>query len=115
MPNSTTGGVSYEPGREPADWAGPGIPPEPVPEPPPARAPKSDHVEYAADALGVPAEDAEQMTKAELVELAQAGPTPDGPGTTPDPDSTPEPNSAASSDPADAPAPRPRPRPAKAE
>lgn len=107
MPNSTTGGVSYEPGREPADWAGPGIPPVPVPEPPPARAPKSDHVEYAADALGVPAEDAEQMTKAELVELAQSGPTPD--------DSTPEPNSAGSSDPADAPAPRPRPRPAKAE
>lgn len=107
MPNSTTGGVSYEPGREPADWAGPGIPPEPVPEPPPARAPKSDHVEYAAGALGVPAEDAEQMTKAELVELAQSSPTPD--------DSTPEPNSGASSDPADAPAPRPRPRPAKAD
>lgn len=109
MPNSTTGGPSYEPGREPEDWSAPGIPPEPepVPEPPAARAPKSDHVEYAADTLGVPAEDAEQMTKAELVELAQSGPTPD--------DSTPEPNSAASSDPADAPAPRPRPRPAKAD
>ena len=74
MPSTTTGGPSYEPGREPEDWSGPGIPPEPVPEPPSARAPKAEHVEYAAAQLDVTAEEAGQMTKAELVELAHGGP-----------------------------------------
>ena len=42
-----------------------------LPPPPPASAPKDAHVSYAADALGVPAAEAEQMKKADLVELAR--------------------------------------------
>lgn len=42
-----------------------------LPPPPPASAPKAEHVEYVADALGVPAEEAEAMKKADLVQLAR--------------------------------------------
>lgn len=45
--------------------------PEPLPPPPPASALKAEHVEYAAEALGIPAEEAESMTKPELVDLAK--------------------------------------------
>lgn len=90
MPKSTSGGVSFEPGHEP-----PGVPagepvdravaeeatattvapaePAAAAEPPPASAPKADHVDHAVDALGVPREEAESMTKPDLVELARAG------------------------------------------
>ena len=43
-----------------------------LPPPPPASAPKAEHVAYVASATGVPAEEAEQMKKADLVELARA-------------------------------------------
>ena len=82
MPKSTSGGVSFEPGHEP-----PGVPAgEPVDRAvaeeatattvapaEPASAPKADHVDHAVDALGVPREEAESMTKPDLVELARAG------------------------------------------
>jgi hypothetical protein len=44
---------------------------EAQPPPPPASAPKAEHVSYATDALGVPPEQAESMTKAELAAAAQ--------------------------------------------
>jgi hypothetical protein len=40
------------------------------PEPPPASAPKAEHVSYVTETLGVPAEQAESMTKAELQQVA---------------------------------------------
>jgi hypothetical protein len=42
-----------------------------APPPPPASAPKAEHVSYATDTLGLPAEEAEAMTKAELAAAAQ--------------------------------------------
>lgn len=74
------GEVGYMPAPGPAEAA-----PEPVaaveaapepadpdpPVPPPASALKAEHAAYAAAALGVPAEEAESMTKPELVELAK--------------------------------------------
>lgn len=69
MPNITHAGVWYEPGHEPPGW----VPPEPeLPSPPPASAPKADHVEYAVAALDVPADEAEAMKKADLVDLARS-------------------------------------------
>ncbi len=93
VPNATTGGPSYEPGREPDGYtapsepdaagqapAGTGVPPGdsgasegvsgPQPDPPPVKAPKADWVEHAA-AVGIPAAEAEQMTKADLVETVK--------------------------------------------
>ena len=49
------------------------VPAVPAP-PPPVSAPKADHVAYAAEALGVPAEEAEAMTKADLVDLTRSAP-----------------------------------------
>lgn len=96
--STVTSGASHDPGREPDGWPVPGEPepveaaagpaaaaeaaPEPEtapapadpgepPAPPPASALKAEHVEYAAAALGVPPEEAESMTKPELVELAK--------------------------------------------
>jgi hypothetical protein len=46
-------------------------PSDELPPPPPASALKAEHVEYVAEALGVPPEEAEHMTKPELVELAK--------------------------------------------
>ena len=45
--------------------------PEPAPAPPPVSALKREHVEYAVEALGVLPEEAESMTKPDLVELAR--------------------------------------------
>ena len=47
------------------------VPAAEPPAPPPASAPKAEHAAYVADALGVPAAEAEQMKKADLVELAR--------------------------------------------
>jgi hypothetical protein len=70
------GEVGYVPPE--ASEMAPETVPEPAPEPPPpppASALKAEHVEYVAEALGVPPEEAESMTKPELVELAkQAAP-----------------------------------------
>ena len=67
MPKITSGGASnaWEPAPEGAAE---------LPPPPPASAPKADHVEYVTAALGVPAEQAEAMTKAELTELTRPAP-----------------------------------------
>lgn len=89
MPKATTGGASSAAAGQPDG----GLPP-----PPPASAPKAEHAAYAAEHLGVPAEQAESMTKAELTAAAQeaaAGPAP-------------APGSAPESEPARAPAPAPK-------
>lgn len=74
MPKVTSGGPSnaweaQEQGAADAE----------LPPPPPASAPKAEHVEYAAAVLNVPADEAEAMRKADLVELAQAAVTPPQP------------------------------------
>jgi hypothetical protein len=84
------GHVASEPEGSPDPMPGPGPgqdstpppsspessdPSDELPPPPPASALKAEHVEYVAEALGVPPEEAEHMTKPELVELAkQAAP-----------------------------------------
>lgn len=47
-----------------------------LPPPPPVSAVKAEHVEYATEVLDVPAEQAESMTKPELVELAKQAASP---------------------------------------
>lgn len=47
------------------------VPATEPPAPPPASAPKAEHAAYVASVTGVPAEEAEQMKKADLVELAR--------------------------------------------
>lgn len=85
VPKITSAGVSYpqEPGAgEPAVEAPAAVEAaaDPAPEAgaaaaPPVSAVKAEHVEYAVEALGVPPEEAESMTKPELVELAKAPPS----------------------------------------
>lgn len=74
MPKITVdGGPSNALGQDPED-AAPGQPDpaqDSAPEPPPASAPKAEHVDYAVGALGVSPEEAESMTKPDLVELAR--------------------------------------------
>lgn len=93
MPKATAGGGAsnaQDPGTSPAAE---------LPQPPPVSAPKAEHADYATSALGVPPEQAQSMTKPELVELARTAV--EG-SDQPPPDSSPAP----------APAPRPAPRPA---
>jgi hypothetical protein len=78
MPKATKGGASNAWDAGP-DEAGPEAGAE-MPPPPPVSAPKAEHVAYAADALGVPPEEAAEMKKTELVDLArQAQEPPAGP------------------------------------
>lgn len=78
----------YEPREEPVSAAThlaaaeKTVPPEapaeaavPAP-PPPVSAPKAEHVSYVAGTLGVPEDEAQQLTKPALVELARAAPVP---------------------------------------
>lgn len=74
MPKITVeGGPSNALGQDP-DEPDPAAEPEagPAQEPPPVSAPKADHVDHAVEALGVPRDEAESMTKPDLVELARA-------------------------------------------
>ena len=83
MPLSEAGRYTYENAKLEAaaqaavkaaeiDAAAPAeVPDAELPAPPPASAPKAEHAAYVADALGVPAEEAGQMKKADLVELAR--------------------------------------------
>ena len=71
MPKITSGGATnaWEPQPDvPAE-----VPAE-VPAPPPVSAPKADHAAYAAAVLDVPAEEAEAMTKPDLVDLTRSAP-----------------------------------------
>lgn len=84
MPKATTEGgasnaqVCAQCGAQVA-WGAPRCPECPSTEftetaapPPPASAPKAEHVAYVAEALGVPEGEAAAMRKAELVELGQS-------------------------------------------
>ena len=87
LPNITSAGVFFEPGKEPDGWQpepAPAAPAGPeLPAPPPASAPKADHVEYATGALGVPEDEAAAMTKPELVDLARSAGEPEAPAPAP--------------------------------
>lgn len=61
MPKVSVGGGPSNAAAEPAE----------LPPPPPVSAPKAEHAAYAEQALGVPADEAQAKTKAELVELAK--------------------------------------------
>jgi len=78
MPKATVeGGPSDYAEGAPADAA---QPPADVPEPPSPRAPKAELVEHAVSVAGVPPEQAEAMTKTELVEtIRTASPPPPPP------------------------------------
>jgi hypothetical protein len=58
---------------------------ESAPEPPPVSAPKAEHVDHAVEALGVPRDEAESMTKPDLVELAHASDPEPAPAAAPKP------------------------------
>jgi len=90
--DGTSAEVSSEGGGEPGEQVtqlppGEFAAPEPIAPPPPVSAPKADHVAYVAGALGVPEDEAAEMTKADLVDLAKqaaAAPAqPDAPATEP--------------------------------
>jgi hypothetical protein len=81
MANITSAGVFHEEGREPPGYVDPRSGPEPAePADPPAKsAPKADWVEHAVEVTGVDPEQAQAMTKAELVETVAAVPPPPPP------------------------------------
>lgn len=87
MPKATTEGG-------PSNAASEDTPAAEVPAPPPVSAPKAEHIEHAVQALGVPPEEAESMTKAELVERAQAAAGDGGADAAPAPAPKPAPKSA---------------------
>lgn len=71
MPNITSAGVFYEEGKEPPGYVRPDGS-EPAADLPPDRAPKAEWVDHAVNVAGLPPEQAESMTKAELVETVKA-------------------------------------------
>jgi predicted nucleic acid-binding Zn-ribbon protein len=66
MPKAT---VEGGPSNAAAEQDAPGQEAE-LPPPPPASAPKAEHVKYATEVLGLSSEDAEAQTKAKLAEAA---------------------------------------------
>jgi hypothetical protein len=66
MPNITHAGVFYEEGHEPPGYVRPAET-EAEPELPPKSAPKADWVEHAVQVTGLDPDEAQAMTKPELV------------------------------------------------